>query len=102
MSDYIKRDDIIKALGELCDTPAGQSTGLTALVYAAKTIEGLPAADVVERKKGEWIEKPYVTMEGYVDGLIYNCSKCGKKATRYTISNYCPNCGADMRKGGHT
>lgn len=89
MSDYIKREDIIKALGELCDTPAGQSTGLTALVYAVKTIEGLPAVDVVERKKGAWLNYGYI-----------KCSECG---TRYSLitevyPNYCPNCGADMRE----
>ena len=57
-----------------------------------------PAADAVERKKGEWIEKLYVTMEGYVDGVIYNCSQCGKMATKYTLSPFCPNCGAVMRE----
>lgn len=46
--DYIRRGDVVRGIGELCDTPAGQSTGLTALVYAAKTIEALPAADVVD------------------------------------------------------
>lgn len=54
--------------------------------------------DVVERKKGEWVEKPYVTMDGYADGVIYYCSKCRKTATKYTLSNFCPKCGADMRE----
>ena len=44
-----------------------------------------PSADVVERKKGEWINNTNGTFE---------CSLCGWKHSR---SNYCPNCGADMR-----
>lgn len=63
---------------------------------AAKIIEGWPAADVREEKKGKWIDQR-------VDSEM--CSACG---TRFYISalfavggndepNFCPNCGADMR-----
>jgi rubrerythrin len=43
------------------------------------------------RKKGEWKEhKDY-------PGLAYLCSECGYFTTMRT--NFCPNCGADMREG---
>ena len=51
-----------------------------------KCIEGLPSA---EPKTGEWID------EG--DPLTIRCSKCDYRAARYNNTNYCPNCGADMR-----
>ena len=55
----------------------------------AKAIKCLPAADVVERKKGKWI----------FDGDCYKCNKCGAVYSWWAdsqVSNYCPNCGARM------
>lgn len=48
-----------------------------------------PTADVVERKKGEW-----VSLNGWI-----TCSKCGCEPPNETNieSDFCPNCGADMR-----
>ena len=49
----------------------------------------LPEPEVTfERPQGEWI----------LDSLGAYCSECGTHPD-YS-SNYCPNCGADMRKGG--
>ena len=45
-----------------------------------------------ERPQGEWIEFEYETSGGY------RCSNC-ENIEVYT-PNFCPNCGADMRKGG--
>lgn len=51
------------------------------------------------RKKGRWIEhhEPYSWM-GYA---YWSCSKCnfGEKEENKERSNFCPNCGADMREG---
>ena len=53
-------------------------------------ISGLRALPSVqpERKKGKWID----------DGDCLICSCC-KKAYTFSGSNFCPNCGADMRGG---
>ena len=52
-----------------------------------------------ERKKGNWVDEPVYrqTMDGKTwDGYTY-CSVC-KEMHKYGYrSNYCPNCGADMR-----
>ena len=53
------------------------------------------AADVVERKRGEWVEG----VRGYME-----CTEC--KFERIGIPlvhrlNFCPNCGADMREVEH-
>ena len=71
-------------------------------------LRDFPTADVVEQKRGEWIDgldipkkererHPYV----YLHGEKY-CSVCYKEAyfdTDYgqQLFDYCPYCGADMR-----
>lgn len=52
----------------------------------------------VEKTQGEWIEKS-LTIE-----KTLNCSICGAKPRQsvygyYLPDNFCPNCGAEMRKG---
>lgn len=49
-----------------------------------EAVEAVPTADVVERKRGEWIIQ---------DGAVC-CSECGEPNMEW---NFCPNCGADMR-----
>ena len=54
-------------------------------------IDAQPTADVRENVRGKWIFP-------YEDKKYKRCSACGK--TFYSIpatSNYCPNCGSDMR-----
>lgn len=60
----------------------------------------LIANSVVVREKGDWIE------DGYY-GNPFVCSYCGHEGCYsgnyddkdYYYTNFCPNCGADMRKG---
>ncbi len=58
------------------------------------------AADVVERKRGEWFE-----VELGWDDVHYDCSVCGESfclidgTPTDNMYNFCPNCGADMRRG---
>ena len=47
-------------------------------------IDDIPTADVRENVKGEWIVE---------DGEVV-CSECGEP---HIETNFCPNCGADMR-----
>ena len=57
-----------------------------------------------ERKKGKWIKIPQFCgddVSGFVDNH-FSCSECKKEAEInpwgfYILSDYCPNCGADMR-----
>ena len=60
---------------------------------------------VVVREKGEWIGEG----DGYADGeLVYDvwyCPECNHCIDDGTddpalLPKFCPNCGADMRKGG--
>lgn len=61
-------------------------------------IEGMPTADVVERKKGKWI------WMGDKGDSRFMCSVCKWKEEVPTcmgvpsIWGYCPSCGADLRE----
>ena len=64
-----------------------------------KCIHFKPTADVVEVKRGEWIE------DGYYDNPCV-CSYCGAEAMHnnrvpkeYIRTPFCPNCGAIMNGG---
>lgn len=56
-----------------------------------KTMKLIP---LPERKKGRWIEH---NPHKWGLGVVFECSECGEK-TDCEPSNYCPNCGADMRE----
>ena len=57
--------------------------------------ELLPAADVVEKKKGHWEMKP--DPYGFFEEIPV-CSECGCTTKWREKYLYCPNCGADMRE----
>ena len=61
-------------------------------------VDAQPTADVRENVRGEWIEKKPMNFGKCVNGLgsIFKCSVCGEEISCCT-TNYCPNCGADMR-----
>lgn len=54
---------------------------------------------VAERPKGEWLHN-----SDRPDNLICSVCNCGWDMWRYESKElkYCPNCGADMRKGDET
>lgn len=65
-----------------------------ACVDIIEKIKNIPTADVVERKRGEWIFNPSDAIE-----MMFTkpkCSECGFESA--DGGNYCSNCGADMRK----
>ena len=57
--------------------------------------------DQMQQKTGHWIEEN----DGW-DGIYWSCSECGESYTFIDGTpednnyNYCPNCGAEMRKDG--
>lgn len=53
-----------------------------------------------ERKQGEWIRYGENGEPNDVDTVFWQCDQCLERYTGRTkrIPNFCPNCGADMRK----
>lgn len=85
MAEYIKREDLKK----LFEPKQAYFTE-----HIMRKIDRIPAADVVERKRGKWITD--------IDDCHY-CSECGNPAEINYItgecmdSPYCSQCGADLR-----
>ena len=56
-----------------------------------------------ERPQGEWVLQTYERFDNGNELYKYYCDKCGyREEHAYSdskLSNFCPNCGADMRKG---
>ncbi|MBR5878860.1 MAG: hypothetical protein IKY91_04855 [Akkermansia sp.] len=63
----------------------------------ADEVEDFDAADVVERKRGRWI------LRHVGHGHYWECSECHQNPCIYVTkdTNFCPNCGADMREADH-
>lgn len=64
--------------------------------FAIAMIESTPIVDAVPVVHGEWIKKVR-NNGGYIASIT--CSACGYSHSRVTY-NFCPECGADMRKDG--
>ena len=90
MNDYISRQ---AAIEKILKDPVGKT--LAHSYNLIGFIEGLPTADVRENVRGNWIgidDEPCETFE---------CDKCGfvlDDWIQVALYNFCPNCGADMRR----
>ena len=87
---YIKREDAIShpfANGHY-DHEHANKDFIRGYESYKEWLQDLPAADVRENVRGEWID----------DGQVQICSNCGEEHEwiEYRAS-YCDNCGADMR-----
>lgn len=93
MAEYIEREAIkyeMWAVGPL---------NALMMCVRKKTIDAIPAADVVERKRGGWEEMR--TGDGLYD-YCFKCSNCRNTTPdkAYVVApDFCPNCGAKMDGG---
>lgn len=118
MDDYIKREDAVNALNELCEQicpysklQRGAMCGACTLGSAFDVIEDeIPAADVRENVRGEWQnvvvrnkgDDVWQAIESVASMQCQKCKRWHNEVYLYgnptEMSNFCPNCGADMRK----
>lgn len=103
MAEYIEKQHLLDFLNACIEEEKG--TRHQVIVEAIKmTIERMPSADVVERKKGEWMATKFsFKLEHQSERhTYYTCSVCNAsyecENADYDFS-FCPNCGADMRGG---
>lgn len=62
--------------------------------------ERLVDIEVIEPKRGEWIDKSRILYNDWGHYYYRECSLCGYKReddNPDNDTNFCPNCGADMR-----
>lgn len=102
-------DDLMERYCKECNKRKGIKNGKYRIIYeigeapcracevddVKAELEDAPTADVAERKKGKWIAYEDEDGEHYGD----KCSECGEwYVMPYGKTNFCPNCGADMRE----
>lgn len=93
MTDYISKEEAIDALRN-AENHAFNGF-YKGLIKAHTIIADIPSADVRENIKGKWIKLPN---EKHI------CSNCGTGYANVQMPysfNFCPNCGADMRRTNH-
>ena len=81
MADFVEREKVLAEYDRQHKGPPGG---------ARKIIETFPAADVRHVVRGEWVQ-----VMGKYDWMV-KCSRCN--GVPLETSNFCPNCGADMRE----
>ena len=88
MPRFIETTDAIRVLSEYYNYRTDAENCRLAIA-----ISKVPTADVPERNVGKWI------WQGSVSEGCWVCSECKHKFYQgYGNENFCPNCGADMRK----
>lgn len=94
MSRYIDADHLIqRAINPYGDCWAATCEGTADFV---DYINEEPTAEVKPIVYGKWeIHKAY---QGGVEEQWFQCSKCGWKNALPIPRNFCPNCGATMKK----
>ena len=83
--DTIYRQDAIDAMSESLKRVFPEHRQI-----AEKCLNVLPSAQL-ERPKGKWI------VSHIPDSMLWECNQCGFDCGAHSF-NFCPNCGADMRK----
>lgn len=90
--DWIKTSEVKQSLNDVPTVEAYTSEDLVKYISVTEDL----VREKSERPQGEWDKRVIHTPNYNVKRFF--CSGCGKNEERF--SNFCPNCGADMRKGG--
>jgi len=97
--DLISRADLISDLEEWKKNPNNDDSAVDLVNHFIGIIRATPSAD---RPSGKWKEME-ILCNPYPPVFCVECSECGYRVGRETYLentfNFCPNCGADMRKG---
>ena len=89
MNDLISRLAAIDAFNTNIDelVVAGKENADAVERYLNRVIDEIKQLPTIQPKRGKWIRNGWAIM----------CSECGYDMP-YTVRNFCPNCGADMRE----
>lgn len=93
MAEYIEREAVLKHLDECKGTPPEICYTFPIFTALECFVKNLPAADVAEVKRGEWIMKETMIRSPFAKNAY--CSECLEETAR--AYNFCPNCGAKMK-----
>ena len=89
MAEYIEREALLEAISKIGGSPLSEWD----TVVVVSLVANQPAADVAPVRRGHWIKRGYACGEAE-----FECSHCHEIEWRANETDYCPNCGADMRE----
>ena len=97
MAEYIEREAVANSLNGLLlkeneNTEEFVNAYNSGVLYAKERILEYPFSDVQPVRRGKWLE---IAGYGGWSETYYQCPECN--TTEYIPSNYCPNCGAELR-----
>lgn len=92
MDEYINKAALVEIFRAKAEMGRASGYGVC-FDAAAKMVEMLPTADVVQVRHGGWAPVPSSDM---VTGKAYKCSECKRMRYGSFKPNYCANCGAKM------
>lgn len=98
MDDYISREVAINAANRADDEHVSLNDAARMSAAVVAELEAIPAADVAPVRRGKWVTDEYGN---------FVCSECRKEpfyddlGFGYICSDFCPDCGADMREDSH-
>lgn len=96
MGDLISRTDIINAINIYDDTAYALQDMHRITDGIVEVIKALPPVKTAETERGEWLHDCIeVSTHGAILLPNCHCSICGCGVSYK--SNFCPDCGADMR-----
>lgn len=99
MSDLISRQDAIGKIKDWMKFVGYRHIERNVMECTIQMLEELPSAEP-KQKTGKWIHdgKDFPHGNDWI-----HCSVCGKRGINVPadLTNYCPNCGADMRGNKH-
>lgn len=90
MTDYIDRDMLIAEGWHMERLIRSVAAGMATITIETKEPTDFPAADVKPVLRARW--------EICSDGYYPYCSNCKEEPQGRVMTDFCPNCGADMRE----
>ena len=97
MSDLIDREEVIDTLEKELSAKYNRIELAIGFIGVKSIIESVPSA---EPKRGKWIRENIV-LTSNPPQYRWHCSECGKMVHWFTtevLTDFCPNCGAKMKK----
>ena len=89
MDEFISKKALLRLIGTMPSSPTTERENRLINAFVA-TVKNFPAADVRPVKRGKWQFHMFTA-----NSWGYECRVC--HTTWDAPTNYCPNCGADMR-----
>ena len=96
MNDLISRSALVKKIRDYADEVGcvrGEYELANGILKAISVVEDAPTVEAKPVVHGKWIE--FDIDYGGIPTVGYQCSECGQ--SNGFITDFCPNCGADMR-----